>query len=83
MPGDQDAFGRIRHLLGRGSLSVEEVNFHQPFLIEKAQGACCGDIDPVIEIEAQHLPLGLHHSDDTVSLACDSHPLPEDRTIRK
>src|SRR5690606_38766612 len=74
---DQLALDALRHFGAGGALAEGDIDFAQAFAVEQLQAAIDGDVDDVVEIEAEHLALRLHHADDAKPVATDTHQLTE------
>ena len=65
--GDDFVYGR--------AIVVEQIDFVQTVTIEQRQATGGRNIDSVVEIDAQHVAFGLHHTDDSVAIAADADPV--------
>ena len=71
----------LRHDIPVRLRGVEQIDLHQALAVEHAERPPDGDEDGIIQVEAQHLALGLHDADHAVRLPTDTHPLAQGRFI--
>jgi hypothetical protein len=65
----------LHHLGDDVGAAGYDVDLHELVDVEEVHRAGDRDEGYVVKIEAQHLPLGLHHADDEKCGAADSNPL--------
>ena len=72
VPCDQAAADLFGQYVGISALLIQDVDLHQAVAVEHRHRATDRDVDRVIEIEAEHLSLGFHASDNAVGLSTDA-----------
>ena len=81
MAGEHQPARPLGDLLTVGPGAVEQVHLHQALPVEHGHGLDDGEVDRIVQIEAQHLPLGLHDPDDPVALATNADALTQGACI--
>ena len=54
-------------------LAIEHVDFHHPVAVEQLQRQGCRDVGGIVDVKAQHLPLGRQHADHAEAHAAEAH----------
>ncbi len=72
--GDEHAADGGHHLFQGRAVLIDQIDFKQAFPVEQLQPFARRNIDRIVQVNPQHIALGLHHADYPIAVAADAYP---------